>query len=494
MEDNETVILTLAGGGAGAAFDVDALRNSARVDIADDDGYAFDDLAVRNGSFEAGTLDKWSLEGRSGIESIVDPMNNSPATGHDGTHFAWSGGANGRSGGGDKVFSLAQRVNLKDHADQIDGRGARLTVSAWGAGGGRGLDAASVEIRFYDRAGDADGAQQVGPTYVSNRVTSDGEWARMMVDAEVPPGSRSVEIRLVGDRRGGDTAMNVGFDDVSAALRLPVGDRPIPPAPPPTPDDVGDVGETPLPGETTVVREGSSYTLTGAGAVGGTTDALHFAYQQRTGNFDIKVRVSSLSDAPNATGASMAGLMARGSLLADATNVFVNAHAKNDPEGFGLSVRKKAGRPSKDAGRGEVSFPDAWVRLKRTGNTFTGYRSTDGLTWTKVGKAKVKMGPTVLFGLAAASQSDSATTTAQFDGLSEVTEAYVMVGKRRVYERKGIRALPRDPGPVATAMIEVAPTDDGQGEGVGHGHGGHGGYFNGVRPDWPQIVKPYHRS
>jgi hypothetical protein len=494
-EDNETITLALAGGGEGAAFDVDALRNSARVDVADDDGYSFDELAVRNGSFEAGTLDKWTLEGRSGIDSVIDPVNNSPAAAHEGTHFAWAGGANGRGGPGDKVFSLGQRVSLKDHAAQIDGRGARLTVSAWGAGGGRGLDAASVEIRFYDRPADAADAQQVGPTYVSNRVTSDGEWARLMIDAEVPAGSRSVEIRLVGDRRGGDTAMNVGFDDVSATLRLPVGDRPIPPAPPPTPDDVDDVGGTPVPGETTVVKEGSSYILSGAGSVGGTADALHFAYQQRTGNFDIKVRLASVSDASGADGASMAGLMARGSLLADAPNVFINAHSKNDPQGYGLSFRKKSGKTSKEAGRGEVSFPDAWVRLKRTGNTFTGYRSADGVTWTKVGRTKIKMGPTVLFGLAAASQSNTAPTVAQFDGLSEVTEAYVMVGTRRVYQQAGIRALPRDPSPIAATLI-VIPRDaeDGTGrDGHGAGHG-HGGSFNGVRPDWPKLVKPYHRS
>ena len=47
----------------------------------------------------------------------------------------------------------------------------------------------------------------------------------MAVDAEVPKGARSAEIRLVGNRRGGDTAMNVGFDDVHATVRFPTGVR-----------------------------------------------------------------------------------------------------------------------------------------------------------------------------------------------------------------------------------------------------------------------------
>src|SRR5439155_5807639 len=302
--------------------------------IADNDAYAFDELHVRNPSFEAG-MDEWKLEGRSGVDVAAAQVANSPATGHDGARFAWSGGSEGRAGGGDKTFSLAQRVGLRDHADQVDTGGGRLTVTGWGAGGGRGLDAASIEVRFFDTGPGATGGHQVGATYVSNRVTSEAEWAEMAVDAEVPKGARSAEIRLVGNRRGGDTAMNVGFDDVKATVRFPTGTRPIPPDPPPTPTDVTDIGPTPTPGDTTVVTEGSSYTLTGSGSVGGTADALHFAYQQRTGSFDIKVRVSSVTDAEGSGGSSMAGLMARGSLLADAPNVFVKASAKNDPEGFG---------------------------------------------------------------------------------------------------------------------------------------------------------------
>src|SRR5207244_8066337 len=133
-----------------------------------------------------------------------------------------------------------------------------------------------------------------------------------------------------------------------------------------------------------VVTDGTINSPSCSGSVGATTDALHFAYQQRTGSFDIKVRVSSVTDADGSGGSSMAGLMARGSLLADAPNVFVKASAKNDPEGFGLSFRKKSGTASKERDKGEVTFPDAWVRLQRVRNTFIAYRSIDGLTWVRV--------------------------------------------------------------------------------------------------------------
>ena len=485
IEDSETVILTLTGGGAAAAYDVDALRSFAQAAIADDEAYAFDELRVRNGSFEGGSLADWKLEGRSGVDAASRQVANSPAAAHDGTHFAWSGGSEGRSGGGDKEFTLSQRLGLRDQANKVDNGGGRITVTGWGAGGGRGLDAASIEIRFYDTNPGAAAGTQIGATYVSNRVTSESEWAVMAIDAEVPKGARSVEIRLVGSRRSGDTAMNVGFDDVRAAVRFPTGTRPLPPQPPPTPTDVVDVGPVPIPGDTTVDVEGSSYTLTGAGSVGGTSDALHFAYQARTGNFDIKVRVSSLTSAEGANGRSMAGLMARGSLLADAPNVFIKANAQNSPAGFGLTVRGKAARVTKGRDRGVVSFPDAWVRLQRVGNTFIGYQSTDGITWRRVGKSKVKLGPTVLFGMAAASQSNTAATTAHFDGLSEVKEAWLMVGKRRVLQRTAGRSLPRDPRPVTQATIalpreEAQPRPSEQPQPRPQR----------LRPDWAKQIRP----
>src|SRR5207249_2007836 len=30
------------------------------------------------------------------------------------------------------------------------------------------------------------------------------------------------------------------------------------------------------------------------------------------------------------------------------------------------------------------TYPDVWLRLKRVGNAFTGYRATDGTTWTQI--------------------------------------------------------------------------------------------------------------
>ena len=93
---------------------------------------------------------------------------------------------------------------------------------------------------------------------------------------------------------------------------------------------------------------------------------------------------------------------------------------------------------------------------------------------------------------------DSATTTASFDVLSDVTEAYVQVGKRRIYQPiPHPRGLGRAPEPISSATIalprETGGRGNGNGGGGGNGNGG-GGSFNGIRPDWAKMVKPYHRS
>ena len=69
---------------------------------------------------------------------------------------------------------------------------------------------------------------------------------------------------------------------------------------------------------------------------------------------------------------------------------------------------------------GTPSFPNTWVRLKRSGNVFTGYRSSDGVNWTQMGTINISLPATLYVGMAAASTTSSATTVVQYLGLSDV--------------------------------------------------------------------------
>jgi len=62
-----------------------------------------------------------------------------------------------------------------------------------------------------------------------------------------------------------------------------------------------------------------------------------------------------------------------------------------------------------------MSAAPRWVKLTRTGNTFSAYESADGVNWTLVDTANITMGSTVFVGLAVTSHTTSASATCTFD-------------------------------------------------------------------------------
>jgi hypothetical protein len=53
----------------------------------------------------------------------------------------------------------------------------------------------------------------------------------------------------------------------------------------------------------------------------------------------------------------------------------------------------------------------------RSGNTLTGYHSSDGTTWTRVASETIAMPSTVYVGLAVTSHDNTALATATFDNV-----------------------------------------------------------------------------
>jgi hypothetical protein len=63
-----------------------------------------------------------------------------------------------------------------------------------------------------------------------------------------------------------------------------------------------------------------------------------------------------------------------------------------------------------------------WIKVSRTGNTFTSFTSLDGVNWTQRGTGQtINMAQTVYLGLVVNSGSTSALTTATFDNVSITT-------------------------------------------------------------------------
>jgi hypothetical protein len=61
--------------------------------------------------------------------------------------------------------------------------------------------------------------------------------------------------------------------------------------------------------------------------------------------------------------------------------------------------------------------PPYWVRMARTGNTFTAYRSAQGANWTSMGSVTISMPEKAYIGLAVTSHSDQALCTTTIDNV-----------------------------------------------------------------------------
>jgi regulation of enolase protein 1 (concanavalin A-like superfamily) len=106
--------------------------------------------------------------------------------------------------------------------------------------------------------------------------------------------------------------------------------------------------------------------------------------------------------------------MARESTAAGSKNVFAFAWPS---KGYRFSARSTTGGSTVFSGTGATSYPNTWIRLKRVGNTFTAYRSADGINWTTYGTATITMTSTLYVGMAVSSLNTS-LATAQFRNLS----------------------------------------------------------------------------
>ena len=168
------------------------------------------------------------------------------------------------------------------------------------------------------------------------------------------------------------------------------------------------------------VRNGiGDWTLAGAGnVIGGSLDHFQFASAERTGDFDVEVRVSSMAVT---AGHMQAGLMAR--VDPGPGSVFAGVFASTPQLGSFFESRANPGLASvtTTAGSGfPTTVPEGRLRLRRTGNTFTGFASLDGTNWSRLGTATIEMPATVQVGFALAAEMGGRNATARFAAYGRV--------------------------------------------------------------------------
>jgi phosphatidylserine/phosphatidylglycerophosphate/cardiolipin synthase-like enzyme/regulation of enolase protein 1 (concanavalin A-like superfamily) len=167
--------------------------------------------------------------------------------------------------------------------------------------------------------------------------------------------------------------------------------------------DIGSVGAA----GTASVSNGT-FSVKGSGAdVWGSADEFRFVYKQLTGDGSITARVSSVT---NQNAWSKAGVMMRETLNAGSKHATMFVSSAR-----GLAFQRRTStNGSSSSTAGAAAGAPYWVRITRTGATFTAYQSADGSNWTPIGSATMNMTATIYVGLAVTSHADGAVATGTF--------------------------------------------------------------------------------
>ena len=173
-----------------------------------------------------------------------------------------------------------------------------------------------------------------------------------------------------------------------------------------------DIGVLSASGSATYIN--GTFTVQGAGnQIYGTADAFHFVYQPMTGDGTIIARIASAQG--TATYAT-AGVMIRETLDAKSTNAKTADYPAYNAIYF--DTRLTTAGSTSSPGNLSVTLP-YWIKVVRSGNSFTSYIAPDRVTWSQIGTAQtISMAQNVYVGLAVTSGSSSSVVTATFDNVS----------------------------------------------------------------------------
>jgi regulation of enolase protein 1 (concanavalin A-like superfamily) len=170
--------------------------------------------------------------------------------------------------------------------------------------------------------------------------------------------------------------------------------------------DIGTVG---LAGSSSYNVSTGTFTVNGSG-VGApdytSSDACHFTYLPITGDFTFTAYVGGVTcTSVNAR----AGIAVRNDLSTGPMGVWGLATTTAGDRVGGFWRTTTNGSP---AGNDPAGVPPAWFKIVRSGNSFSVYGGTDGVTWSLYGTNTIAMASTVDVGLQCAAASTTVQATA----------------------------------------------------------------------------------
>ena len=177
----------------------------------------------------------------------------------------------------------------------------------------------------------------------------------------------------------------------------------------PSPWSDTDVGAVGVAGSASYA--GGVFTVNGSGTdIYGTSDQFNYVYQAVPGNGTLIARVTSQTNTGSSN--SKAGLIWKASTTSGSPYFLIAVNSSGVVKvqwNFNTSVQATT----------TYAFPNVWMKMVRSGTTFTAFLSPDGVAWTQVASATLSTIPTAAtLGLAECSHVNTKLGTATFDNVS----------------------------------------------------------------------------
>jgi hypothetical protein len=184
----------------------------------------------------------------------------------------------------------------------------------------------------------------------------------------------------------------------------------------PTPWTCADIGGPIPPGSQSFNSKTGTWTINAGGAdISGFADEFRFVWQKLPGNGSVVAHVLTQT---NTSPGAKAGVMLRATTVAGSPNY---ALLVSPGEGIKVQVRKTVNGDTQKLANPAGTTP-AWLKITRSGNTYTAYTSTNGTAWTLIpgSTITINLGTSMLAGLAVTSHNSGI--------LGKVTMNHVKVG------------------------------------------------------------------
>lgn len=211
---------------------------------------------------------------------------------------------------------------------------------------------------------------------------------------------------------GDPAAVNTATMNTVALPAGPPG--PARPEPCPSPWTCADIGNPAPAGSQSFDPNNATWTILAGGAdITGSSDQFRYLWQMLAGNGSVIAHVASQT---NTSPGAKAGVMLRTGTDPAAPNY---ALVVSPGQGIKVQVRKTQGGSTAKLAN-PVGMTPAWLKITRSGSTFTAYTSADGITWTLIPGSTVtlNLGNSLLAGLAATSHNGGALCTVVMDSVA----------------------------------------------------------------------------